>query len=126
MASSKFQDKETICELNTIIPTTGSLIIHPIRYIFPALGLGAILSRASQVTDSMVEASSLALAESVTEEERSQELIYPRLERIREIGVHIACRVIQSAQKAVSGIPLRQKRILMCGIDYRTSTATVR
>lgn len=69
-------------------------------YIFPALGLGAILSRASQVTDAMVEASSLALAESVTEEERAQELLYPRLERIREISVHIACRVIQSAQKA--------------------------
>ena len=57
----------------------------------------------------MVEASSLALAESVTEEERAHELLYPRLERIREISVHIACRVIQTAQKAVSGIRQWQK-----------------
>ncbi|KZT36148.1 malic enzyme [Sistotremastrum suecicum HHB10207 ss-3] len=67
-------------------------------YIFPALGLGAILSRAKHVTDSMVEASSLALADSLTEEEKKEGLLYPRLERIREIGVKIASQVIRTAQ----------------------------
>jgi len=69
-------------------------------YIFPGLGLGAILSRSSSVTDSMVEASSLGLAESLTQEERSLDLIYPRINRIREISAFIAKQVIRAAQKA--------------------------
>ncbi|KAI0316370.1 malic enzyme [Amylostereum chailletii] len=68
-------------------------------YIFPGLGLGAILSRAASVTDGMVEASSLGLADALTEDERAADLIYPRLERIREISVCIALRVIRQAQK---------------------------
>ena len=69
-------------------------------YIFPGLGLGAILARASAVTDSMVEASSLGLANSLTPEERDLDLLYPRVERIREISVEIALAVIRAAQKA--------------------------
>ncbi|KAH9478410.1 NADP-dependent malic enzyme [Psilocybe cubensis] len=69
-------------------------------YIFPGLGLGAIIARVSEVTDSMVEASSLGLANSLTDEERSIGLLYPRIERIREISVFIAKEVIRAAQKA--------------------------
>lgn len=45
------------------------------------VGLGAILGRVSEVTDSMVEASSLGLAQSLTEEEIALGLIYPHIER---------------------------------------------
>ena len=45
------------------------------------LGLGAILARAAEVTDSMVEASSLGLAQSLNKEEHALGLIYPRIER---------------------------------------------
>ncbi|KAG6831842.1 hypothetical protein H0H87_003641 [Tephrocybe sp. NHM501043] len=76
-------------------------------YIFPGLGLGAILARATSVTDTMVEASSLGLAGSLTEEEKSLGLLYPRIERsshldrvVREISAHIAKEVIRAAQKA--------------------------
>ncbi|KAH9940321.1 malic enzyme [Amylocystis lapponica] len=69
-------------------------------YVFPGLGLGAILARVSSVTDSMVEASSLGLANSLTDDERAVDLIYPRIERIREISAQIACSVIRAAQKA--------------------------
>ncbi|KAE9411631.1 malate dehydrogenase [Gymnopus androsaceus JB14] len=69
-------------------------------YIFPGLGLGAILARASSVTDSMVEASSLGLSDSLTADERKVDLLYPRIERIREIGAFIAKEVIRAAQKA--------------------------
>ncbi|KAF9031704.1 malic enzyme [Hymenopellis radicata] len=69
-------------------------------YIFPGLGLGCILARVSSVTDSMVEASSLGLADSLTYEERDMGLLYPRIERIREISTHIAKDVIRAAQKA--------------------------
>ncbi|KAJ3890064.1 hypothetical protein GG344DRAFT_50351 [Lentinula edodes] len=69
-------------------------------YIFPGLGLGAILARATSVTDTMVEASSLGLAESLTPDERSVDLLYPRIERIREIGAFIAKEVIRASQTA--------------------------
>ncbi|PAV15364.1 malic enzyme [Pyrrhoderma noxium] len=68
-------------------------------YVFPGLGLGAILSRSSKVTDKMVETASLALADSLTEEERSLDLIYPRIERIRDISAHIALSVVRQSQK---------------------------
>ncbi|KAF8483826.1 malic enzyme [Russula ochroleuca] len=70
-------------------------------YIFPGLGLGSILCRASAVTDAMVEASSLGLADSLDEDERDSELLYPRLNRIREISAYIAMRVIRKAQEEV-------------------------
>ena len=68
------------------------------------LGLGAIISRAASVTDSMVENASLALADSLTEEERKLELVYPRIERIRDISAEIATRVIRTAQHEVTNI----------------------
>lgn len=49
----------------------------------------------------MVEAASLALAESLTKEERDLDLIYPRLTRVREVSVEIAARVIHVAQEEV-------------------------
>lgn len=70
-------------------------------YVFPGLGLGALLSRASAVTDSMVEASSLGLATSLTDDEIAADLIYPRIERIREISARVAIAVIRAAQAAV-------------------------
>ncbi|RDB28053.1 NADP-dependent malic enzyme [Hypsizygus marmoreus] len=69
-------------------------------YIFPGLGLGSILARVTSVTDSMVEASSIGLANALTEEEHAMGLLYPRVERIREISAHIAKEVIRAAQKA--------------------------
>ncbi|KAJ7149425.1 hypothetical protein C8R43DRAFT_502817 [Mycena crocata] len=69
-------------------------------YIFPGLGLGAILARTSRVTDSMVEAASLGLANALTPEEVEYGLLYPRIERIRAISALIACRVVRAAQHA--------------------------
>ncbi|KAI0302401.1 malic enzyme [Multifurca ochricompacta] len=68
-------------------------------YIFPGLGLGSILCRARTVTDAMVEASSLGLADSLNQDERDSGLLYPRLNRIREISAFIATRVIRKAQE---------------------------
>lgn len=71
-------------------------------YIFPGLGLGCILSKVSKVTDGMVEAASIGLANSLTEEEKALDLVYPRIERIREISAEIARSVIRAAQQDVS------------------------
>jgi malate dehydrogenase (oxaloacetate-decarboxylating)(NADP+) len=70
-------------------------------YIFPGLGLGVLLSKASRVTDQMVEQASIALAGSLTPAERATDLLYPRLERIRDISAQIALAVIRTAQEGV-------------------------
>lgn len=69
--------------------------------MFPGIGLGGVLAKARYVLPSMVEAASLALAESLTKEERDIGLIYPRLTRVREVSVEIAARVIHVAQEEV-------------------------
>jgi len=69
-------------------------------FVFPGIGLGSLLARATSVTDSMIEASALALADSLTPEERQADLLYPRIERIRDISAIVAKGVIRAAQKA--------------------------
>ncbi|KAF9454761.1 malate dehydrogenase [Macrolepiota fuliginosa MF-IS2] len=68
-------------------------------YIFPGLGLGTILSKARHVTDSMVEQASIALSASLTQEEKDDDLVYPRLIRIRDISAQIALAVVRASQK---------------------------
>lgn len=77
-------------------------------YIFPGIGLGTILSKAKHVTDSMVEQASIALAGSLNADESANELMYPRLTRIRDISAMIALAVIRAAQKDVSIFTLNQ------------------
>lgn len=63
-------------------------------YIFPGLGLGAILSKCSTISDHMIYSASKALAYSLTTEEVNQGLIYPNLMCIREVSAAVAAAVI--------------------------------
>jgi malate dehydrogenase (oxaloacetate-decarboxylating)(NADP+) len=66
-------------------------------FIFPGLGLGATLSGARLCSDAMVYACSVACAESLTEAERAKGMVFPDLERIREVSLTVAVRVIEAA-----------------------------
>ena len=66
-------------------------------YIFPGVGLGVLMSEARRVSDEMFLAAAAALASQVTPEEREQGLIYPPLNRIREVSAAIAGAVIEVA-----------------------------
>lgn len=50
-------------------------------YVFPGIGLGAIISEVTNISDEMIEVSAIALSESLNEEEQEDELLYPRLKR---------------------------------------------
>ena len=67
-------------------------------YVFPGIGLGTILAKATRVTQSMIyaAATSLSIALSATEVERG--LLYPEVERIRDVSVQVAMGVIRAAQ----------------------------
>lgn len=69
-------------------------------YVFPGIGLGTILSKAVEVTDSMIYASGEALSKALNAEEIEMGLLYPEVTRIREVSVVVARQVIRAAQEA--------------------------
>lgn len=78
-------------------------------YVFPGIGLGAILAKASRVTDSMIYASAEALAGSLDTDEIHNGLIYPRIERVREASLIVAREVMKAARRdGVSMLPEEQ------------------
>ncbi len=62
-------------------------------YIFPGVGLGAIVSRSRVVTDDMFLAAAHSLANQVSETDLKLGRIYPKLTRIREVSAKIAADV---------------------------------
>lgn len=64
-------------------------------YIFPGLGLAGALSKANRITEEVITESALALADSMTQEEKDEGRIYPKIERSREVSNAIALRCIK-------------------------------
>ncbi|KAL8938626.1 MAG: hypothetical protein Q9216_003794 [Gyalolechia sp. 2 TL-2023] len=69
-------------------------------YVFPGIGLGTILSKATVVTQSMVYASAEALSTALSPSETAQGWLYPEIARIRDVSVIVAMGVIRAAQEA--------------------------
>jgi malate dehydrogenase (oxaloacetate-decarboxylating)(NADP+) len=88
-------------EGKTYVPRQGNN-----SYIFPGVGLGAIVSRTRHITDEMFMIAAHTLANLVTKADLDQGSLYPALPRIREVSAHIAAAVAESAYKnALSGKP---------------------
>lgn len=69
-------------------------------YVFPGIGLGTILSKAVEVSQSMIYASAEALSTALLPEEVEMGLLYPDITRIRDVSVTVARGVIRAAQEA--------------------------
>ena len=66
-------------------------------FIFPGVGLGAVVCGARKVTDEMFFTAAKTLAHMVTEEELDAGTIYPDLAKIRQISLAIAAAVARLA-----------------------------
>jgi malate dehydrogenase (oxaloacetate-decarboxylating)(NADP+) len=93
--------------------TGKSVVYHPNQgnnvYVFPGLGLGAILAKATRVTDDMVYTAADALAGSLDADEVHNGLIYPRIERVRDASIIVAREVMKAARRdGVSALPEAQ------------------
>ncbi|HZQ63069.1 MAG TPA: NAD-dependent malic enzyme [Casimicrobiaceae bacterium] len=66
-------------------------------YIFPGVGLGAILSRTTRITNEMFLAAAKALAQQVSAGDLEQGSLYPPLKSVREVSAAIAAAVIEVA-----------------------------
>jgi malate dehydrogenase (oxaloacetate-decarboxylating)(NADP+) len=82
----------------TFVPRQGNN-----SYIFPGVGLGAIVSGAQRITDEMFMAAAHTLAHDVTETDLAQGSLYPALPRIREVSGNIAAAVAEVAYRRSLG-----------------------
>lgn len=84
-------------------PSENSTTYYPNQgnnvYVFPGLGLGAILAKTSRVTDAMVYQSAEALSGCLNREELMMGLIYPKIERVRDASVVVAREVMKAARR---------------------------
>ncbi len=67
-------------------------------YIFPGIGLGAVISEARLISEDMFLAAAAALAAEVSEDDIAEGAIYPRLTTIRQVSAKIAERVADVAR----------------------------
>lgn len=72
-------------------------------FIYPGMGLGVLVSRASKVTSKMFLSASRALSAIVTPEQRSRNMLLPSMKDIREVSVHIAKAVAIEARDSGLG-----------------------
>lgn len=74
-------------------------------YIFPGVGLGALVSESREVTDGMFLAAARALAALVEPADLAVGRVYPPLTKIREVSLRIATAVSEAAYR--DGLALR-------------------
>jgi malate dehydrogenase (oxaloacetate-decarboxylating) len=85
-------------------------------FIFPGLGLGALASGSTQVTDGMVSAAAIALAKSVKDEELETGSLYPSVVRLREVSRQVALAVaLRAVEEGVA--PMRTELEIQAALD---------
>ena len=68
-------------------------------YVFPGIGLAAILSKSTSITQDMIYASAESLSTSLNKQETADGWLYPDIRRIREVSVVVTRGVIRAAQQ---------------------------
>jgi malic enzyme len=80
-------------------------------FIFPGVGLGAIVSRTSEITDEMFLAAAQTLADCVSEERLALGAIFPNQNELREVSFRIACAVARCARDAAMGLAIADDQV---------------
>jgi malic enzyme len=81
-------------------------------FIFPGVGLGALVVGATEVTDSMFTVAAETLADQVSTEELAAGQLYPNLRRLRQVSRVIAAAVAREAM-ASNVAPVLEEEVLV-------------
>jgi malic enzyme len=68
-------------------------------FIFPGVGLGAIISEATEVPESFFMVAARTLAECITPDRLEANALYPDQSRLREISARIAANIVREAKR---------------------------
>jgi len=68
-------------------------------FIFPGVGLGAIISEATEVPESFFMVAARTLAECITPDRLEAHALYPDQSRLREISARIAANIVREAKR---------------------------
>ncbi len=80
-------------------------------FIFPGVGLGAIVAQATEVTDAMFAAGARALAGMVTPDQAARGYVLPEMKFIREASAQVAMAVAREARDSGVGAKLTDAEI---------------
>lgn len=84
----------------TFVPRQGNN-----SYVFPGIGLGAIVGRVKELREDAFLSASHTCADMVTPEDLAQGSLYPSLTRVREISLAVAVNIIKlSLETGLAGI----------------------
>lgn len=81
-------------------------------YVFPGVGLGAIVCQATKVTPAMFYAASQAVSDSVTENQRAEGYLLPQLTDIRDVSLKVAVEVAKQARQEGIGMNVSDDRLV--------------
>jgi len=80
-------------------------------FIFPGMGLGALVAEAPEVSDRMFRAAAECLAAQVSDSELAAGALYPRVRDLRQVSTSIAFAVAREAREGGMGRPLSDDEI---------------
>jgi malic enzyme len=72
-------------------------------YIFPGVGLGALVSEAREIDDEMFSVAARTLAACVSEDRLALGALFPSQDALRDVSFQIACAVVRHARDAQLG-----------------------
>jgi malate dehydrogenase (oxaloacetate-decarboxylating) len=80
-------------------------------YVFPGVGLGAIVCQAQKITHTMFHAASRAVSDMVTPELRAKGQLLPSLDNIRHVSFTVALAVAKQAREEGLGMIATDERL---------------
>ncbi len=75
-------------------------------FIFPGIGLGALVAEAREVSDAMFRVAAECLADQVSPEDLAVGALYPPIRDLRRVATRIAVAVAREARDSGLGLPL--------------------
>ena len=88
-------------------------------FIFPGLGLGTIVSGASEVTEGMIGAASQALADSLGEKEIAERCLMPDVDSLWQVCGEVAVAVAERAMRDNVADTIDREALVEKLDDYR-------